>query len=222
MPDGATARVRDLMFPASVATFDEHPDGVILTTTAPPTDAATFTAFARFPDGRFAWLSSTAVWGRGGHPWAVVRRLHIDADAPAHPPAHPEDPRLSGGGELTVTDDLAAGRDTLSPARTTVRPARLRAHAWPGDAAGDAREALSVLVEDGITPASPSTITVLNGGALPSGLTLRAEPGLATRLMEGPVALTSATELLSPDAPPRLRRKLPAQMTVVADPSPAR
>ena len=108
-------RVRDLAYVHTVATFDdrEHPEGVELPSTAPLVSGASFGAFVRLPDSTFAWLSSTAVWDEDGHPWALVRRYRIDADAGGTPPPRPGDRRLNGGGELRITDAIESGLATL-------------------------------------------------------------------------------------------------------------
>ncbi|MCR2799927.1 hypothetical protein QNO21_12415 [Microbacterium sp. zg-Y818] len=213
-------RVRDLPFPFSVTTFDDprHPGGLVVATTAPLGGDPAFHAFAAFPDGRFAWLASTATWGRDDHPWALVRRFHIDGDATADLPDGSRDPRLSGGGELTVTDDLEAGRRMLTPGRTPSRPARTRATAWAGITPGSPGDAMSVMVQDGVGHGDPATVTVLSGGGVPSGLALQVDPQLAARLREGAAPVTTATALPTAGVPARVLRSIPAQLTLVAEP----
>ncbi|MFT4229793.1 MAG: hypothetical protein QM602_05845 [Microbacterium sp.] len=181
--------VSALAFDAAIVTFDDRRNsrGLVLAATRPLSAALSYTAYVRYPDGRFAWLSSSAVWAWGGQPWALVQRF----DATADEPALPGGPAVRvGGGEIRITDDLDAGLRALDPRHTPRRPRRVAA---TGSPASTSASTWSVLVEDGVDEAAPSMITVLDaGGAVPSGLCLSAPPMLATRLLADTGALRAS------------------------------
>ncbi|MFT4214681.1 MAG: hypothetical protein QM622_07895 [Microbacterium sp.] len=205
--------VSALAFDAAIVTFDDrgNPRGLELAATRPLTAALSYTAYVRYPDGRFAWLSSSAVWAWDGHPWALVRRY----DATAEEPARPAGPAmLVGGGEMRITDDLDAGLHTLDPKHTPRRPRRVAATGSPASASAST---WSVLVEDGIDEASASTITVLDAeGAVPSGLRLSAPPMLATRLLAGVGALHEPVSAPLDGVRARWRSRVPDTMVLRA------
>lgn len=199
--------VSDLDFDATVVTFDDpaHPGGLVLAATHALTGAPAYAGYVRYPDGGFAWLSATAVWGMDGHPWALVHRHAVHADEPARPggPA-----AACSGGEMRITDDLEAGLHTLDPRRRPRRPRRLATTGVPS--ASPAAADWQLLVEDGIDDDAPSAITVLDAqGALPSGMRLRAAPGLASRLLAASEEVRSEVALEARDLPRRLRSRVP-------------
>ena len=204
-------RVADLDFSARVVTFDDpaHPSGVILAATSALSERPTYTAYVRYPDGRYAWLASVAVWARDEHPWAVANSFTIDADAVAHA-GGPRERR--GGAELQITDDLEAGTRTLDPNRTPSRPARVEAIALRD---GRMSTVWQLTIEDGATPRSPSTITVLDAGRdVASGLTLTAEPQLASRLRADGAPLRTNVGAAEEVVSLRARTRLPTTLIV--------
>lgn len=208
-------RVAELDFSARVVTFDDpaHPSGVILDATRSLSDHPTYTAYVRYPDGRYAWLASVAVWARDEHPWAVVNSFTTDADAVAHTDGPCE---RRGGAEMQITDDLEAGARTLDPDRTPSRPVRVEAIALRG---AHMSTVWQLTVEDGRTARSLSTITVLDAGRdAPSGLALTAEPQLASRLRDDGAPVRTEVTPAAESPGRRMRMGLPTTLVVVSQP----
>lgn len=206
--------VADLDFTYTVVTFDDpaHPSGLVLAATQPLTDAPSYSAYVRWPDDQFAWLTSIAARSMDGHPWAIVNRFDVDPDVDAvATPASGLGPRR-GGGEMHVTDDLEAGRRTLDRAHTPSRPVRVDALARRENSP-HAVAPWNVLVEDGRDAVTPSRITILDGfGEVPSGLLLLGEAMLASRLRAEGSVRTSVDTLA--EVPRRVRSRIPQRLAL--------